>query len=260
MRSGLRAKFCTLIILLLLAAFPVQAGDTLFQYSTIDALMAGLYDGGLSVAELKKRGNFGLGTFNDLDGEMVVLDGQVCQVKSDGKVHLAGDALKTPFAAVTVFTPELSQVINKAGSLKELTELLDKALPSSNLFYAVKIQGRFPQMTVRSVPRQVRPYPPLAQAVEKQTVFPLKEVEGTLVGLRCPAYARNINVPGYHFHFLTQDRTQGGHVLDCALENLTAQIDVIHGFSMILPKDQEFYQVDLSGEKGKELEKVEKRK
>lgn len=241
--------FFILLIVCLLTSGAIQAGDTLFQYSTIDALLAGLYDGGLTMAELKKHGDFGLGTFNALDGEMVVLDGQVFQVKSDGMANATEDNVKTPFAAVTFFTPRQSLSIKKAANFKELTGLLDKALPSPNLFYAVKIEGRFPQITVRSAPRQARPYPPLAKAVEKQTVFSLKNVEGTLVGLRCPAFVKNVNVAGYHFHFLTRDRTRGGHALDCALENLTAQIDVIHGFSMILPKDQEFYRLDLMGDK-----------
>ena len=176
MRSRLSAKFYTLIILFLFAAFPVQAGDTLFKYSTFDALLAGLYEGGLTMAELKKRGDFGLGTFNNLDGEMVVLDGKVYQLKTDGKVYPVADTMKTPLAAVTFFKADKSLTIPKAGSFNDMTVLLNQALPSGNLFFAVKIEGRFKEVKVRSVPRQTPPYQPLVQVVKKQAVLDRKSV------------------------------------------------------------------------------------
>jgi acetolactate decarboxylase len=258
MKSRLSAKFCSLLILFLLAACPVLAGDTLFQYSTFDALLAGLYEGGLTMAELKKRGDFGLGTFNNLDGEMVVLGGKVYQLKTDGKVYPVADTMKTPLAAVTFFKADQTLPLPKAGSFNEMTVLLNQALPSGNLFFAVKIEGRFKEVKVRSVPRQTPPYQPLVQVVKKQAVFPLKEVEGTLVGFYCPAYLKTVGVPGWHFHFLTKDRTRGGHVQDLALENLTAQIDILPGFSLLLPQNQEFYQADLTKDRLHEAEKVEK--
>jgi acetolactate decarboxylase len=258
MKSRLTAKFYGLLLLILLAASPVLAGDTLFQYSTFDALLAGLYEGGLTMAELKKRGDFGLGTFNNLDGEMVVLGGKVYQLKTDGKVYPVADTMKTPLAAVTFFKADQTLPLPKAGSFNEMTVLLNQALPSGNLFFAVKIEGRFKEVKVRSVPRQTPPYQPLVQVVKKQAVFPLKEVEGTLVGFYCPAYLKTVGVPGWHFHFLTKDRTRGGHVQDLALENLTAQIDILPGFSLLLPQNQEFYQADLTKDRLHEAEKVEK--
>ncbi len=253
--------FSVLLIVLALSLFSPQVartGEILFQYSTFDALLAGLYEGGLTMAELKKRGDFGLGTFNNLDGEMVVLNGKVYQLKTDGKVYPVADTMKTPLAAVTFFKADKSLAIPKAGNFQEMTALLDQALPSKNLFFAVKIEGRFKEVKVRSVPRQTPPYQPLVQVVKKQAVFPLKDVEGTLVGFYCPAYLKTVGVPGWHFHFLTKDRTQGGHVQDLALENLTAQIDTLPGFSLLLPQNQEFYQADLTKDRLHEAEKVEK--
>jgi acetolactate decarboxylase len=255
-----RRALAVLGICLIFAVLPLTAhsGEVLFQYSTIDALLAGVYDGQLTNGELKKQGNLGLGTFNALDGEMVVLDGRVYQVAFDGKVNLMPDTGKTPFAAVTSFTPQKSIPINKAVNLAALTKLIDQGLPTTNIFYALKIEGRFSQVKARSVPRQVRPYPPLAKVVEKQAVFHFKDVEGTMLGFRCPPFAKGVNVPGYHLHFLTKDRKAGGHVLDCRVENLTAQIDSIHKFSLVLPEDQDFYRLDLDKDKSKELTKVEK--
>lgn len=253
-------NFPIFIIYLIFAFFPgtSHSGEVLFQYSTIDALLAGVYDGQLTNGELKKQGNLGLGTFNALDGEMVVLDGKVYQVKVDGKVSQAPDTGKTPFAAVTSFTPQKSIPLKKAANLTELTKIIDQGLPTKNIFYALKIEGRFPKVVARSVPRQTRPYPPLAKAVEKQGVFTFKDVEGTMLGFRCPDFVKGVNVPGYHLHFLTKDRNAGGHVLDCAVENLSVQVDPIHKFSLVLPEDQEFYRLDLDKDKSRDLKKVEK--
>lgn len=249
-----------LLICLIFCVFPLNAhsGEVLYQYSTIDSLLAGVYDGQLTMGELKKQGNLGLGTFNALDGEMVVLDGKVYQVPFDGKVIQVPDNGKTPFAAVTAFTPKIFAPIKQAASLAELIKSLDQALPTKNIFYALKIEGRFSQVKARSVPRQQRPYQPLAKVVEKQAVFTFTDVEGTMVGFRCPVFAKGVNVPGYHLHFLTKDRTQGGHVLDCKVENLTVQVDPTHKLTLVLPEDKEFYRLDLDKDKSGELKKVEK--
>ncbi|MCP8318695.1 MAG: acetolactate decarboxylase, partial [Candidatus Methylarchaceae archaeon HK01B] len=77
--------------------------DILFQTSTISALLEGAYDGNMTYGELKKHGDFGLGTFNGLDGEMAGLDGTFYQVKDDGIAYPVDDSIKTPFALVTFF-------------------------------------------------------------------------------------------------------------------------------------------------------------
>jgi acetolactate decarboxylase len=253
-------NFSVLLICLILAFFPntSRGGEEMFQYSTIDALLAGVYDGQLRCGELKKKGNLGLGTFNALDGEMVVLDGQVYQVKVDGKVYLAPDSGMIPFATVTSFTPEKFLPVKKAANLTELTKILDQNLPTKNIFYALKVEGRFSQVKARSVPRQTRPYPPLVKAVEKQAVFTFTDVEGTMLGFRCPVFFKGVNVPGYHLHFLTKDRKGGGHVLDCVVENLTVQVDPIQKFNCVLPEDQEFYRLNLEKDQSVDLKKVEK--
>jgi acetolactate decarboxylase len=255
-----RKALSALLICLWFIPFPLPAysGEVLYQYSTIDALLAGVYDGQLTNGELKRQGNLGLGTFNALEGEMVVLDGRVYQVTVDGKAAPAPDGGKTPFAAVTSFTPKNFVPLKKAANFTELTKSIDQALPTKNIFYALKIEGRFSQVKARSVPKQTRPYPPLAKAVEKQAVFTFMDVEGTMLGFRCPPFAKGVNVPGYHLHFLTKDRTRGGHVLDCSLENLTVQIDPTSKFTLVLPSGPDFYRLDLDQDKSVELKRVEK--
>jgi acetolactate decarboxylase len=251
-------NFPVLLTCLIFFIFPHTSfgGEVLFQYSTIDALMAGVYDGQLTNRELKKQGNLGLGTFNALDGEMVVLNGRVYQVTVDGKVIQAPNNGKIPFATVTFFTPKIFLPIKKAMNLTELTELIDKALPTKNIMYALKIEGYFLRVKARSVPRQTRPYPPLVQAVEKQAVFTFTDVEGTMVGFRCPSFLQGVSVPGYHFHFLTKDRKAGGHVLDCTVENLTVQVDPTYRLSLVLPEEPDFFHLNMEKEKSGDLKKL----
>ena len=235
-----------------------RADDVLYQVSTIAALLEGVYDGEVTVAALRSRGDVGLGTFGALDGEMVVLDGTVYQVTADGRARVAPDDLTTPFAAVTPFESDVAASLDGRIDLRELQVALDLSLPSRNLIYAVKVTGEFAYVKVRSVPRQEKPYPKLTEVVKAQPVFEHRDVRGTLVGLRMPAYVKGINVPGYHFHFITEDRTEGGHVLDCILTRGRADIDTTFALEMALPRDEAFAEADLSGDRQGEVHAVEK--
>lgn len=232
--------------------------DTLFQTSTITALLEGVYEGQMTFGALKRHGDFGLGTFNALDGELVALEGEFYQVKADGVAYPVDDSMKTPFAAVTFFDPDKSVVTNSAMDYNRLKDHLDSLLPTNNIFYAIMIKGRFSYVKTRSVRRQVRPYPPLSEAVKKQPTFEFHNVEGTLIGFRCPAFVEGINVPGYHLHFITSDRKAGGHLLECRLSGVAIGIDYTSELFMVLPSSGDFYKADLTGERKKELEKVEK--
>ncbi len=212
----------------------------LFQVSTLDALSQGIYYGALSYHDLEQHGDFGLGTFDSLDGEMVALDGRFYQVRSNGIIdRVRGDAT-TPFAAVTNFQTDLRLIINQPTPLAQLTALIDQILPSANFFYAVKVHGRFLDLTTRSVPRQYVPYPPLATAIFQQTLFPYSHIEGTLVGFRSPAFVKGINQAGYHFHFISDDEKAGGHTLSFTLSQGTVEIEVLRKNSVLLPDNPAF--------------------
>jgi acetolactate decarboxylase len=259
----IRTAFALLIQGALLAALggctgtPRTSGD-LFQVATIDALMAGVYDGALTCGDLKRHGDFGLGTFEGLDGEMVVLDGKVMQVKTDGRAYEAPDATKTPFANVVFFRPDRTVRPTRPLTLKELQHFLDEMLPSGNLFYAVKIEGTFRCVKTRSVPRQSRPYPPLCEVVRKQSIFEFHQVAGTIVGFRNPGFMAGLNVPGYHLHFLTKDKDAGGHLLDCETEKVLIEFARAPRFSLVLPENQAFLQADLSHDRQPALQHAEK--
>ena len=223
-------------------------GDVLFQYSTLGSLMAGVFDGEMTFSELEKHGDFGLGTFNELDGEMIEIDHQVYQIKSDGVAYPVDGALKTPFSVVTQFEADQTVSFAEPIDCEQLKAQLDSLLPTKNIPYAIKISGTFNTMQTRSVPRQEKPYQTLPEVLETQPVFDFQDVEGVMQGFRLPSYMEVVNAPGYHFHFIIADRTAGGHVLDCQLQKGTVEIDHTDEWRVVLPGDDAFYQVELSTE------------
>jgi acetolactate decarboxylase len=131
-------------------------------------------------------------------------------------------------------------------------------LPSGNFPYAVKVTGKFSYVKTRSVPRQSKPYPPLAQVAKKQAVFEFRDVDGVIVGFYLPQYLAGINLAGYHCHFLTADRTAGGHLLDCRIKQAKVELTQLEDFRLRLPDTAAFSRTDLSGDQKQEIEKVEK--
>ncbi len=235
----------------------MHSAKTLSQFSTIDALMQGIYDGPATFAEVRRYGDFGLGTVNHLDGEMLALDGDFYQITSDGKVHLITDSEKTSFATVSFFTGEQAASLPKITSLRQLQGWLDRHLGSRNFFWAIRIHGMFPVMKVRSISRQHPPFRPLAEVAKSEAVFECNNVAGTLIGFRCPPYIKGINVPGYHFHFLSDDKGMGGHVLGLRITTGHALWDCHRTFQMMLPDDPIFRRADLSQHDAEALRKAE---
>lgn len=223
---------------------PVSRG---FQISTLDALSAGVFQGAMNFRELRQYGNFGLGTFAGLDGEMIGLENRFYQVKSDGAVVTVTDAAQTPFAVVTQFRP--TQIITLTGTLTyaELQTALDQKLPSLNYPYALAIRGQFPQLEFRSVPGQAPPYPTLGAVVKQQTLFNFEQVSATLVGFRLPQNMQGINAAGYHFHGLTQDKKGGGHLLAGKFQDPIIQVQLIQDWQTSFPDTAAFAQSPLPG-------------
>ncbi|MDP6633590.1 MAG: acetolactate decarboxylase [Phycisphaerae bacterium] len=252
-----RIRKITPIALLLLLSPGCAPPDVVYQYSTINALLEGVYDGRMTCGQLVRHGDFGLGTFNALDGEMVVIDSKVYKIRSDGKAYRAPSSEKTPFAMVAKFKPNMIFIIEHDGQ-PTLEQLLEYKVPDSNLPQAIRIDGHFKYVKVRSVPKQKRPYRRLARIVDDQAVFELKDVRGTLLGFAIPPYMAGVNMPGYHFHFITEDRSRGGHVLKCRTGHVEMQIDEIPELHLVLPESGDFLKANLSGDKSGELHKVEK--
>lgn len=223
----LRLVILSCIAATLVACNPIPSTETLFQASTISALQAGVFDGDLPITALKRHGDFGVGTFNALDGEMVMVDGEIYQIKADGRTQIAADGLYTPFAAVTFFAADQTALIDKALACSALQAHLDMLLPDLERPYAIKLTGEWAILTLRAPLPEEQPYPTLAEALADQVVFEFTQDSGTMVGFRLPDYLNGVNSIGYHFHYLSADRQRGGHVLDCQAGALTIEIDQI---------------------------------
>ena len=232
--------------------------ETLYQVSTIDALMQGVYDGVQPISELKKHGDFGIGTFDALEGEMIVLDGEVYQVKADGRVYAVMDNATTPFATVTHFNRDFSVTTGRPMNFSVFSTDMSDRLPSQNMIYAVRMHGTFPHMKVRAIPAQQRPYLTLTDAAKNQSVYTFADSTGTIVGFNTPVFFKGLNVAGYHLHFLSDDYRTGGHILDFTVPaNIAVEYDITPVFEMSLPTRGAFTGVDLSQDLSGELVQVE---
>ena len=229
----------------------------IFQLSTINALLEGVLDGDMSYGQLKQHGNFGIGTFNALDGEMIAFDGDFWQVRGDGRASPVPDETLTPFATVVFFEPRIEEDVSGPLDFDGVKRLIDSRVGTGNLFCAVRIDGTFTSVRTRSIPKQSRPYPPLVEITRHQPEFDFTDIEGTIVGFRFPDFAAGMNVPGYHLHFLTRDRQGGGHLLSFALERGRVAIDEESDFHIELPTDPDFLDSDLGGDHHAELKEAE---
>jgi acetolactate decarboxylase len=235
---------------------PEQVQHTLYQVSTATALVEGIYEGAVQVSTLRKHGDLGLGTFEGLDGEMVIVDGHFFQVRSDGSVREVQDNVLSPFAAVTAFSADQTITLDSCPDLSNLTSKFDLLRSSDNFFYALRIDGTFDYIHARAM-RRTNEGVPLVQAAAVQPEFEFQNISGTLVGFWTPEYAKSLNVPGYHLHFVSADRAHGGHLLQCRGKNLRLQIQREGDYHIVLPETKDFLKANLRQDPTTALAKAE---
>ncbi len=211
------------------------ASHALVQAGTIAALMDGRYDGDLSLGELLTRGDLGIGTIQHLDGELVIVDGDAWVAHGDGTVTAVTPATRTPFAVVCRFRPAAERELTGPIGFTELTAALDAIAPTDEPVVAVRVDGEFRDLRLRSVHAQELPYPPLREVVSHQTEWTVDQAHGSVIGFRFPDAASGIEVAGYHLHFLSDDRRVGGHVLDLVVTSAVARVDGAHDLSVEVP-------------------------
>lgn len=232
-------------------------GSALYQCAPVNALVEGIYEQKVPLREIKKHGDFGLGTFDNLDGEMILLDGVVYQVNSKGCVAVVDDACLTPFACVTFYQPISHEDLVREMDYPAFLDLLQRLLPSSNLFYAIRMEGVFAYVKTRSVPKQEN-YRPLADVAKDQPVFEFHNVAGTLAGFFTPSFMSSVNVPGLHLHFLSTDLTRGGHLLECRPSRGRIGVQFITRLELSLPMTFDYLTQDFTRNIEQDLNKAEK--
>ena len=234
--------------------------ETIYQVSLLQSLTQGYYDGIIKVSELKGHGDTGIGTFEGVNGEMIVIDGKVYQALGDGTVQEAADDETVPFSNVTFFDSDVSVDLKNINDMASFKAELNKTVAEKgkNMFYVVKVNGTFEKMLVRSELKQEKPYKTLDKALETdQREFNYENITGTVVGLYCPDYMGGLNATGWHFHFISDDRTKGGHILELSFMDAKAELDITPEFDLELSDNSDFQSMELAKDVNDAIKKVE---
>lgn len=235
----------------------IHTTDVLYQVSLLHGLASGDYQGSVTVGDLKQHGDIGLGTFDRLNGELILLDGVVYRASGDGRVEEVSDEETIPFAVAGVMEADETKRLREVSNLDmELDGMVREY--GRNRFYLIRIDGMFRTINVRSVPAQEKPYRRLAEVLAtEQTVFDYENIEGTIVGVYCPPYLSQLNAVGWHMHFISKDKTKGGHVLGVCIDDAVLTLRGIDGFKLQLPQNEMFSGFDLTLDRSAEIEKIE---
>jgi acetolactate decarboxylase len=233
----------------------------MYQVSTLQALALGYTRTVIEVAGLLEHGNIGLGTYTDVNGEMITVDGQCYRALEDGSVVKAGPGDGVPFCAVSFFHGDRTFETGRAESIKDLKTLLDLKIEEKfglNSMHMVRIDGHFDKVMARSEAAYESQHVELKDILSKtQKEFEFDDIDGTLVCVYFPDYMDGINAPGWHLHFISEDRTRGGHVFELALERGTVSIDKINNIEIKLPSEPAFDTYSLKTASGEDIKKVE---
>lgn len=229
----------------------------IYQIGTMNSLINGVLEGDVTLKRLAQKGDFGIGTYNHVAGEMILLDKTFYQIGKEGIVRRASQSIKTPFAVVTFFHKKQVYRTYHKHTLKQLKAFIDTKIISKNLIYAIKIIGDFSKVQMRAMKTQKHSCHSLKQE-KNQYQYSLNSSKGTLVGFWFPQFMNNINVPGYHFHFLDMDKKRGGHLFNCISHASRIEISTAYNFHLELFQTTKFLQANLIASKIKEIKKLEK--
>ena len=242
------------------ASQAVAERESLNQVALLQSLAQGYFGGTVTVRDMRSLGDVGIGTFEGLNGEMIMLDGAVYQALGDGRVVVADDKVAVPYATVTYFDNDISLDMKDDKDKAAFEKILNEEVKTcgENSFYMIKLHTEFSSVLFRSEYGSQKPYPTLVEALKgKQTEFTAKNIKGTLVGLYCPNYMGGLNTPGWHFHFISDDRKQGGHILELSLKKGTVELDKTDKFTMILHNDPQFHKLNLAKDMSKDINSAE---
>ena len=235
-----------------------------FQVSTLQALALGFSKSVITVKELLRHGDMGLGTFEDVDGEMIVLDGKCYRTRNDGNVVPAEDERGVPFASVCCFQPKRLEKLGRMDTIDRLKEWLTLRIEEDfglNSMYAVRIDGEFSKVDARSESGTKAHHVTLKDALSvTQKAFVFENIKGTLVCVYYPDYMDGINAAGWHLHFLSDDKKYGGHVFDISLAQGDAAFCRITNVEIQIPDTPAFDTYALKAASKDEIKSVEQGK
>lgn len=208
--------------------------DTVFQFAAFNTFSTGKYTGVISYSELEQHGDFGIGTFDGLNGEMIAIDGVFYQIPSNGIPKEVESTQTSPHATVTYFDSDKTFMVTGLN-YSELKNYLDNQLSSSaDVIYAIKVSGTYNYVQARSPEKQFEPYLNITEALKTQAIFNFSNISATALGYWFPSSMNGVDPTGYHFHIITDDKTAGGHMLDCIINSAVIEVDVIKNYNLVL--------------------------
>lgn len=205
--------------------------------------MAGLYGGSLTIGELLEHGDLGIGTLDSIDGELIVLDGKAYQAKGSGEkpevIEVQAD-VTVPYAAVIFHQAEVIFKQRYEMTDQELQKRIESYYDGENLFRSLKIHGHFAKMHVRMIPKSTSEQK-FAEVATHQPEYTIENVTGTIVGIWTPEIFHGVSVAGYHLHFISDDHTFGGHVLDYVITEGVVEVGAVDQLDQRFPVQDRQY-------------------
>jgi acetolactate decarboxylase len=227
------------------------AGKSLYISGTYGSLSRGVYDGDVTIADLTRQGDFALGNFNAIDGEMVAVDGKYYRIGPGGLLNSVDDNMRMPNTTATFFKADKVITIDKPMSYQELQQYINGHLPTQNIFYAIKLNGKFESIKARTLTKMNQPYPstPYSTITQNEPTFNFDNVDVVMAMTIGPTQMKELVYPGYHAHFISSDGKSGGHVIDGRISKGLAEVEFLPEFTVILPQNSKYYQADFTASK-----------
>ncbi len=236
----------------------IKRDGILYQFGMPNAFMGGLYSGALSIGELKKHGDFGIGAPDKLDGELIMGNGRMYQTRFTGKTFPVVDSGTTCLFFVCYFKADTSIYSCAMLETKEAFEYIDSFLNNKNGMYAIRITGTFDYLKTRAFPPvTIKPSPDITALMDQQHFFEMRKIKGAFIGFKLPSFVDGWSIPGFHFHFISDEKSSGGHVTGFAWNNVLIEIEELHQIQVALPQTYEFRQFNFKKNRTEDLKRLE---
>ena len=238
--------------------------NKMYQISTLQALALGYTRAVVTAEQLLEHGDTGLGTYEDVNGEMITLDGRCFRASDDGSITEVDPEEGVPFASITRLHGDEEFDISQKQDIQSLKTALDLKIEEHfglNSMHVARIDGDFEWIDARSEEAYRSHHVELKDILGKtQKSFRFENIRGSLICIYYPDYMDGINAPGWHLHFISEDRSCGGHVFDLNMKEGRARLDKISNIEIHLPAEPAFDTYSLKEASQEDIKKVEQEK